>query len=120
MANRRLPANLQARWKDQVKLLKIVAHPTRLVILEALLEGSKCVKDLNLLVPVPQPNLSQHMSALRKAKLVGNHADGTLRCYYILRPSLVAGLIRTLRGEHPVRYREREDVQREAKALHER
>jgi ArsR family transcriptional regulator len=120
MAKRERSANLQARWKEPVKLLKVVAHPTRLVILDALLEGSKCVKDLNCLVPVPQPNFSQHMSALRKARLVGNHADGTLRCYYILRPSLVAGLIETLRAEHPIRYRDREDVQREAKALHKR
>jgi len=120
MAKKRLPANLQAPWKEPVKLLKVVAHPTRLVILDALLGGGKCVKDLNRLVPVPQPNFSQHMAALRKAKLVGNHADGTLRCYYILRPSLVAGLIQTLRAEHPVRYRDREDVQREAKALHKR
>jgi len=120
MAKKRLPANLQAPWKEPVKLLKVVAHPIRLIILEALLGGSKCVKDLNCLVPVPQPNVSQHMSALRKAKLVGNHADGTLRCYYILCPSLVAGLIQTLRAQHPICYRDREDVQREAKALHKR
>ena len=120
MAKGRLSTNLQAPWREPVKLLRVVAHPTRLVILEALLGGGKCVKDLNRLVPVPQPNFSQHMAALRRAKLVGNHADGTLRCYYILRPSLIAGLIRTLRAEHPIRYRDREDVQREAKALHKR
>jgi ArsR family transcriptional regulator len=120
MARKKLPADPQAAWDERVKLLKVVSHPTRLVILEALLDGSKCVKDLNRLVPMPQPNFSQHMAALRKAKLVGNHADGTLRCYYILRPSLVAGLVRTLCAEHPIRYRDREDVQREAKALHKR
>jgi ArsR family transcriptional regulator len=120
MAKQKLPADLHALWKEPVKLLKVVAHPTRLVILDSLLGGSKCVKDLNCLVPVPQPNFSQHMTALRKAKLVGNHADGTLRCYYILRPSLVAGLMQALRAEHPICYRDREDVQREAKALHKR
>jgi ArsR family transcriptional regulator len=120
MAKRERSANLEAPWKEPVRLLKVIAHPTRLVILESLLEGSRCVKDLNCLVPMPQPSFSQHMAALRKAKLVGNHADGTLRCYYILRPSLVAGMIQTLCEQHPIRYRDREDVQREAKALHRR
>jgi ArsR family transcriptional regulator len=71
------------------------------------------VKDLNSLVPVPQPHLSQHMAVLRRVKLVDNHAEGRLRCYYVLRPGLVEGLIRLLREEHPIRYRDRVAVQRE-------
>jgi ArsR family transcriptional regulator len=91
-----------------------------LIILESLSHGSKCVKDLNSLVPVAQPSFSQHMAALRKARLVDNYADGTLRCYYVLRPSLITGLIRILQAEHPVRHMKREAVQREAKARRRR
>ena len=97
-------------------MLRTIAHPTRLKILKALVDGSLCVKDLNSLVSVPQPYLSQHMAVLRKAMLVDNHSDGPLRCYYLLRPTLVRELIRLLSCEHPIRYRNRSEVQREAKS----
>jgi len=56
--------------KNLASLLNVVAHPIRLMILESLLSGVKCVKDLNDLIPISQPNLSQHMSALREAGLI--------------------------------------------------
>ena len=102
-------------WRDRARLLRVMAHPARLAILEALAGGSRCVKDINSLIPVSQPHLSQHMTALREAQLIAFHTDGPLRCYYVLRPVLVRGLIRLLRGDHEVRYRDRVAVQREAK-----
>ena len=100
-------------WEDRAALVKAIAHPVRLQILEALSEGAKCVKDLNALVAIPQPHLSQHMAVLRKIRLVDSHSDGTLRCYYLLQPTLVRPLMRLLRKEHPVRFRKKEDVQKE-------
>ena len=40
---------------------------------------------------------------------------GTLRCYYIMRPTLVKKLIALLRHEHPVKEREGRAVIRAAK-----
>ncbi|MGD8453992.1 MAG: metalloregulator ArsR/SmtB family transcription factor [Phycisphaerae bacterium] len=99
--------------EECVQLLRIVAHPIRLMILEALAERSQCVKDLNARVPISQPRLSQHMAALRKLELVGCHTNGPLRCYYLLRPTLVQGLVRLLSEPHPPQPRDREDVLRE-------
>lgn len=96
-------------------MLRVMAHPVRLRILEALSERSQCVKDLNSLVPLDQAHLSQHMAALRKAELVASHVDGPLRCYYVLRPTLVGRIVETLRQDHPVRPRDRASVQREAR-----
>lgn len=92
-----------------------MAHPLRLSILETLSDGSRCVKDLNALLPVPQPQLSRQMAVLRKAKLVACHSDGPLRCYYILRPELVRHLIAMLKKDHPPVYRSREAVRKEAR-----
>jgi ArsR family transcriptional regulator len=86
-------------------LLGIIAHPVRLAILDILCEQPRCVKDINALVPLAQSHLSQHLSALRKADLVASLACGALRCYYVLRPTLVKGLIQLLRQEHPLRQR---------------
>ena len=87
-------------WAQRAKLLRVMSHPMRLVILQKLCERPHCVKHLNALVDVSQPQLSQHMAALRGAKLVACHACGPVRCYYILRPSLVKKLIPLLLDEH--------------------
>lgn len=99
-------------WTERAQLLRVMAHPVRLMILEALAERSRCVKDLNSLVPIVQAQLSQHMAALRKAELVDCHAKGALRCYYLLRPKLVRGMVRLLREEHRPRPRGRDAVLR--------
>ena len=102
-------------WKDQAKLLKTLAHPVRLLILEMLCERPHCVKHLNSLIPIAQPQLSQHMAALRKAELVACHACGPVRCYYIFRPTLVKKLIRLLGAEHPTKKRDCDSIVREAR-----
>jgi len=104
----------QKRWKEHARLLRIIAHPVRLMILDALSDCSCCVKDLNSLVPVSQPHLSQHMAALRRANLVQCYSSGTLRCYYILQPTLIRMLMLLLSADHPVRKRERHQVVKEA------
>ena len=104
---------MKQAWEEQARLLRVIAHPTRLLILEALAERSQCVKDLNSLVPIVQAQLSQHVAALRKAELIDCHANGALRCYYLLRPKLVRAMIRLLRQGHPPRPRGRESVLRE-------
>jgi ArsR family transcriptional regulator len=95
------------------RLLRALAHPVRLMILEALADRSQCVNELNSLVPIAQPHLSQHMAVLRKAELVDCHAKGALRCYYLLRPTLIRRMTRLLRENHPPRARSRDSVLRE-------
>ena len=106
--------DLESVWEDRAKLLRVMSHPVRLLILDALCDGPRCVLDINTLVDISQPHLSQHIAALRKADLVACHINGPLRCYYVLRPTLVRKLIPLLRQEHPVRERKRETVVREA------
>ena len=103
-----------AFWEERARLMRLMSHPVRLLILETLSEGSRCVKDLNSMVDIEQPNFSQHMAVLRNAKLVGCQKSGALRCYYILRQSLVKRLIQLLSEEHEIRIRSRDSVVREA------
>ncbi len=103
----------EAAWQGQARILRVLAHPVRLLILAALASRSQCVKDLNRLVPLSQARLSQHMAALRRVGLVACHVNGPLRCYYVLRPTLVRGLMKLLAAEHPERPRDRAAVLRE-------
>jgi ArsR family transcriptional regulator, arsenate/arsenite/antimonite-responsive transcriptional repressor len=101
-------------WEQRARLLRTIAHPVRLKILESLCEGPRCVTDINSLIDIPQPHLSQHIGALRDARLIDRYVNGSLRCYYILKPTLVNKLIPLISGEHLEREREREMVIREA------
>lgn len=84
--------------------LKAFAHPIRLMILQELAEGTKCVTDMEELLPAKQANISQHLAVLRNAKLVDSAQDGALRCYYLARPKLVRDLLRLVaRNEPPVK-----------------
>ncbi len=98
------------RWENGASLLRTVSHPVRLCVLEVLRGGPRSVAEVNEVVNVVQPNLSQHLAVLREAGLVASHADGPRRLYYILRPSLVEDLLGLLESDHPVRIRDRKDV----------
>jgi len=83
-------------------LLRIVAHPTRLMILDELSRGMKCVNDIQELLDVPQPNVSQHLAVLKDGDLLTCHKDGTARCYHLAKPGLVNDLFRMFRKNYPV------------------
>ncbi|NLY01958.1 MAG: winged helix-turn-helix transcriptional regulator [Rhodopirellula sp.] len=108
-------SQLDLPWSEQAQWLRAMAHPVRLIVLEALCERPRCVKDINSLVPIVQAHLSQHIAALRKAKLIDCHINGALRCYYVARPTLVKRMIRLLSQEHPTRSRDCRSVLREAR-----
>lgn len=80
-------------WAD---ILKALAHPTRLQIVAELLGGTKCVTDIQDILPVRQANVSQHLAVLRYAHLVDFTQSGSQRCYFLLRPELVEGLVQHL------------------------
>jgi len=71
--------------RDKAQLLRVVAHPTRLKIIERLAAeaGPLCVSDLEPELGIPQPNVSQHLAVLRKAGVVDFYVDGRLRCYFL-------------------------------------
>jgi ArsR family transcriptional regulator, arsenate/arsenite/antimonite-responsive transcriptional repressor len=75
------------------ELFKAFSHPTRLLILQELLAGPKCVSDMEELLPARQPNISQHLAVLRYTRLVDYAQEGALRCYYLCRPKLVRDLL---------------------------
>ena len=45
--------------------LKALAHPTRLQIVMELLKGTKCVNDIQEILPASQANISQHLTVFR-------------------------------------------------------
>lgn len=75
------PAQYQAR----ARVAKALAHPSRLMMLEALAERELCVCELTQLVAADQSTVSKHLAILKQAGLVADRRDGS-KTYY--RPTL--------------------------------
>ena len=82
--------------EKRFELLKIIAHPARLKILEELVDGVKCVSDFGESLDISQPNVSQHLKLLRSHQLVDYFIDGRLKCYFLKEP-LIPDLIELLK-----------------------
>jgi DNA-binding transcriptional ArsR family regulator len=86
-------------------LLRLVAEPTRLQILNVLDEhGAHCVSDCQCHVPdVSQSLLSHHIADLREAGLIEAEKQG-LKVYYSLtkRGQDVMAVLNTLKEEYPM------------------
>ena len=91
----------QGDLRTCARLLRAVAHPTRLRILDALMPGTRCVGSICDLLDMPQPNVSQHLAMLKQHGLVACDKQGVLRCYRLTKPGLVEGLLALLRTEAP-------------------
>jgi DNA-binding transcriptional ArsR family regulator len=68
-------------YDRQAELLKALAHPVRLQILDILRGGEQCVCHLEAVLGLRQAYVSQQLMTLRKAGLVADRKDG-LRVYY--------------------------------------
>ncbi|MBI4846951.1 MAG: winged helix-turn-helix transcriptional regulator [Nitrospirae bacterium] len=74
---------------SRIELLKVVSHPARIAILDELSKGVKCVSDFQGFLEISQPNISQHLSALRLAGIIDFFIDGRLRCYFLKNPFIL-------------------------------
>lgn len=70
--------------KKKARVIKAMAHPSRLAILEALAEGERCVCDLQKLVGSDMSTVSKHLAVMKRAGLVEVRKDG-LWVHYRLR-----------------------------------
>jgi len=82
---------------DKVEILKALAHPTRLFIIETLAgrDGERCVCELVDELPYAQSTISKHLSILRQAGLVQTRKEG-LNVYYTLAHSEIKGILKVL------------------------
>jgi DNA-binding transcriptional ArsR family regulator len=76
-------------------LLKAMANQHRLMILCLLNDGERSVSELNKQIAIPQSSLSQHLSQLRREKLVTTRRDAQT-IYYSLASAEVQAIITTL------------------------
>lgn len=76
-------------------LMKVLANPDRLLILCQLTQGERCVGDLETLLGIVQPTLSQQLTVLREQELVSARREGKY-VYYSLSSPRVMAVMQTL------------------------
>ena len=67
----------------QARIFKALGHPSRLLMVDALREGEKCVCELQALVGDDMSTISKHLAVLREAGVVSPEKRGT-SIYYRL------------------------------------
>lgn len=93
-------ATTQTREEDAVfdsvaELFSLLSTPVRLKIISALCNGEKNVTQLLEEIETTQPNMSQHLSTLYRAGVLGKRRDST-QIYYRLQSERVATLCRAV------------------------
>ena len=79
-----MTATTQAKYKNQARIIKALAHPTRLFIVDELSRGERCVCELTDMIGVEMPTVSRHLSVLRNAGILADEKRG-LQVFYRLR-----------------------------------
>ena len=73
-----------AKYKKQARIIKALAHPTRLFIVDELARGERSVRELTDMIGVEMPTVSRHLSVLRNAGILVDDKRG-LQVFYSLR-----------------------------------
>ena len=77
LANEKLDMQaMQLAATQASRLLKALANPDRLLLLCQLTQGEHCVSEMEALVGVLQPTLSQQLGVLRQEGLVSTRREG--------------------------------------------
>jgi DNA-binding transcriptional ArsR family regulator len=74
--------------REAAEFLKALSHEARLVILCLLLDGEKSVTELERMLELRQPAVSQQLARLRADNLVETRRDGKNVYYALARPEV--------------------------------
>ena len=71
------------RYLARAKIAKAMAHPSRLMMLEAMEAKERCVCELTELVGADQSTVSKHLAVLKNAGLVEDRRRGVMVYYRV-------------------------------------
>lgn len=95
----------RADFEARARIMKALAHPTRLYVVDVLSRGERCVRDLTRMVGDDMSTVSKHLSVLKSVRIVGDEKRGA-EVYYSLRMGCVMGFFgcieAVLKGERDV------------------
>jgi len=78
-----------AQFKAQAEVFKALAHPGRLLMVDELSRGERCVCELAELVGSEMPTVSRHLAQLRHAGIVEDEKRGAQVFYTLKTPCVM-------------------------------
>jgi ArsR family transcriptional regulator len=75
-------SSFTTQQNETALLLKALAHPARIAIVEYLLKVQSCIcGDIVNELPLAQATISQHLKELKNAGIIKGSVEGTAICY---------------------------------------
>ncbi len=82
-------AEKQLLFEKQAEIVKSIAHPLRIAILDFLRNGEQCVCDIAKHIGSERSNVSRHLSVMVKAGVLGSRKDGLKVIYELKTPCIL-------------------------------
>ncbi len=79
----------QGRWEARAQVMKAMAHASRLMIVDELSRGERCVAELTELVGADVSTVSRHLSVLKNAGLIYDDKRGNQVFYALKTPCVL-------------------------------
>ncbi len=75
--------------KARADIMKALAHPMRILLLDALSRGDRCVNELNELAEVDQSTISRHLAQLKRVGIVTERREGAKVIHHLACPCML-------------------------------
>lgn len=104
--NKKMDRKTQDRLEARAQIIKAMAHPTRLFIVDELSRSERCVADLTKMIGADVSTVSKHLTILKNVGIVDDEKRGvqvfySLRCPCVLSFfSCVENVIKTTAERH--------------------
>ena len=94
----------KALLEQKVAILKGLAHPVRLAVVETLADREMCVCEIAEMFHFDRTTISKHLSLMKNLGILEDRKDG-LKVYYSLRirclPSMLSCIEKVVEGNNP-------------------
>lgn len=84
-----MDSKTKERLEARAAVIKAMAHPTRLFIVEELSREEHCVCELQEMIGADVSTVSKHLSVLKSAGIVGDEKRGSQVYYRLLVPCVL-------------------------------
>ena len=80
---------LQRRYEARAAIIKAIAHPSRLFIVEELKKQDRNVGELTEMIGADASTVSKHLSILKNAGIITDERKGTTIIYHLQTPCIL-------------------------------
>lgn len=84
-----MDSKMQGRLETLAEVIKAMAHPTRLFVVEELSRGERCVRELTEMVGADVSTVSKHLAVLKNVGIVGTAKRGASVFYNLRMPCVL-------------------------------